>query len=90
MGAGPAEKAMAAVRAELLGLKTGLLRQRARAAGVDMDRFAEAVDEDDKPAMVELIVVAEEVAAAEPEAAALRAELAGAKTGVLRKRARVE
>jgi hypothetical protein len=81
---------MAAVRAELLGLKTGLLRQRARAAGVDMDRFDEAVDEDDKPAMVELVVVAEEVAAVEAEAAALRAELAGAKTGVLRKRARVE
>ena len=85
---------MAAVRAELLGLKTGLLRQRARAAGVNMDRFNEAVDADDKPAMVQLVVaaegMAERMAAAEAEAAALRADLAGAKTGVLRKRARVE
>ena len=46
------------LRAELAGAKTGVLRKRARAVGADMERVEAAIDEDDKAAVVELIVEA--------------------------------
>ena len=46
------------LRAELAAAKTGVLRKRARAAGADMERVEAAIDEDDKAAVVELIVEA--------------------------------
>ena len=74
---------MDARRAALAGLKTGQLRQEARAAGVDMSKVEAAIDEEDKPAIIELILAAAEAA----DEAAVRAELAQMKTGALRKRA---
>eukprot|EP01043_Picozoa_sp_COSAG02_P023237 COSAG02_NODE_1235_length_13736_cov_12.313265_10_plen_630_part_00 len=67
-------------RAELAGLKVGALRKRARAAGADMVRVEEAIDEEDKAAIIELVMQA--------ETRHLRAELAGMKVGALRKRAK--
>ena len=64
---------MDARRAALAGLKTGQLRQEARAAGVDMSKVEAATDEQDdpKPAIIALILAA---AGADDEAA-VRAEL---------------
>ena len=67
-------------RAELAGLKVDELRKRARAAGADMARVEEAIDEENKGAIVELVMQA--------ETQYLRAELAGLKVGALRKRAK--
>ena len=75
---------MDARRAALAGLKTGQLRKEARSAGVDMSKVEEAIDEEDKPAVIELILSA----AGEADEAAVRAELAQMKTGALRKRAK--
>ena len=76
---------MEARRAKLEGLKVGALRRHARSLGVDMAHVERLIDDEDKPAIVELVL------ATEAEAAdALRAELAQAKVGVLRKRAKSE
>ena len=77
---------MDARRAALAGLKTGQLRQEARAVGVDMSEVEAAIDEEDdpKPAIIALILAA---AGAADDEAAVRAELAQMKTGALRKRA---
>ena len=48
-------------------LRTSALKKHARSAGADMDAVEAAADEDDKPAIVALIIAAE--AAAEAEAA---------------------
>ena len=64
------------LRAELAGLKVGALRKRARAAGADMARVEEAIDEEDKVAINEIVMLA--------ETRYLRAELAGLKVGALR------
>lgn len=70
---------MDARRTELAGLKVGALRTRAKSVGADMGCFERAVDEEDKGAMVELILDA---------MAKARSELGGLKIGALRKRAR--
>ena len=53
-----AKQAKQAMRAELVELRVGALRQRGKAAGVDMEALNEAFDEWDKPAAVELIIKA--------------------------------
>ena len=61
---------MDARRAELRSWKTGALRKRARAVGADLDKVEEAVDDDDKRAIVELVLDAEAAGAAGGTAAA--------------------
>jgi hypothetical protein len=46
------------LRAELVGMNSGALRKRATTAGADMARVEQAIDEDDKVTIVELIVEA--------------------------------
>ena len=87
-GAAPsvAGEEMGARRAELAGLKIGELRKQARTADVAMDMVEAAVDEEDKPLIIDLILAAE----AAREAVAVRAELTQLKTAALRKRAKAE
>ena len=62
---------MAALKAELAGMKTGALNKRAREVGVGADAMDNAADEDDpRAALIALIVAASPVpeAAAEPAA----------------------
>eukprot|EP01046_Picozoa_sp_COSAG06_P065938 COSAG06_NODE_16415_length_1002_cov_2.863760_2_plen_48_part_01 len=47
---------MDARRAELAGLKVGALRKVAKEAGAAMARVEEAIDEEDKAAIVALII----------------------------------
>ena len=77
---------MQKLRAELVGMKLGALKKRARETGVTPEQLDDADDEDDpKQAVVELIL---EAAPGVDAGAALRAELAEMKMGVLKKRAR--